>query len=329
MYYIINLTQDGSKQNKYLSNTLLQKIDENIKKGKKTIIYINRRGEFNCLFCKDCQHLYKCLNCDISISVHNNPKKLVCHICGFTKDIDLRCEKCSSTNLDFAGVGTEQIENSLKKIFPNISIFRLDTDSIKNKTDKNNALNKLYNSQIIIGTKMITTGFDFQDVDLIAVILLEQELVIPKYNIEEITYNNIKQLIGRGRNIDDKEIIIQTFLNNNETIKSICEDNYKDFFKKTIEERKLFGYPPFNDFAILEYRDPSEEKSLNFCKILKNKLDIINSKNDFEIILNSKGFRKNNQFHHKIILKGANLRDFLENIRYEIIRNPKLSLSFE
>lgn len=329
MYYVINLSQDWSKQNKYLSNTLLQKIEKNLEKKWKTIIYINRRWEYSCLFCKDCQHLYKCPSCDVSLSVHKHPKKMVCHICSFSKEVDLSCEKCKSTNLDFSWVWTEQIETSLKKIFNDANIFRFDTDSIKNKWDKEKALEKIHWADIIIWTKMITTWFDLKDINLIAVILLEQELIIPKYNIEEITYNNIKQLIWRWRDMKEKEVIIQTFLSENETIKSICEYNYKDFFKKTLEERKLFWYPPFTDLAILEYRDQKEEKSLEFCKIMKNKLDILNFENKYEIILNTKWFKKNNQYHHKIIIKWENLREFLEEIRKEVLRNPKLNLSFE
>ncbi len=329
MYYIINLSQDWSKQNKYISNTLLKKLEENISKWHKSIIYINRRWEYSCLFCKDCQHLYKCNSCDISMSIHKNPKRLVCHICGFTKDLDVSCEKCKSTNLDYAWVWTEQIESAIKKIFPKSNIFRLDTDTIKNKTDKINALENIKKSDIIIWTKMITTWFDLENVNLIAVILLEQELIIPKYNIEEITYNNIKQLIWRWRNLDEKEIIIQTFLSWSDTIKSITEYNYKHFFKRTLEERRLFSYPPFTDLVTLEFRDQNEEKSLNFCKILKNKLDILNIDNKYEILLNTKWFKKNNQYHHKIIIKWENLRTFLEDIRSEVLRNPKLSLSFD
>jgi primosomal protein N' (replication factor Y) len=160
--------------------------------------------------------------------------------------------------------------------------------------------------------------------------LLEQELAVPKYNIEEISYNNIRQLIGRWwRQWESKEVIIQTFISSNETIKSISEYNYKDFVTKTLEERKLFSYPPYADLAILESFDRNEEKSLNFCKILKNKLDLANEDKKVDINLWTKWFKKNGNYYHKIILKWENLRDFLEIIRYEIIKNPKISLTFE
>lgn len=330
MYYIVDLQRDQSKLSRYISNTLLEKIQNTLENKKKTLVYINRRWEYNLLCCLDCGHLYKCKNCDITMSVHKNPEKLVCHMCGYTKDLDLRCEKCKWSNLQKVWVWTEQVEKLLKSHFKEAKIFRLDTDSIKTKIQKESVLQNILEADIIIGTKMITTGFDFADIALIAVILLEQEIGIPKYNIEEISYNNIKQLIGRWwRQWEDKEVIIQTFISSNDTIKSISEYNYKDFVTKTLEERKMFSYPPYKDFAVLESYDKNEAKSLEFCKILKNKLDYANEDKKIEITLGQKWFKKAWNYHHKIILKWENLRGFLEVIRYEVIKNPKLSLTFE
>ncbi len=330
MYYIVDLQRDQSKLSRYISNTLLEKIKNTLENKKKTIIYINRRWEYSSLCCSDCAHLYKCKNCDVSLSVHKNPSKLICHMCGFIQDIDLRCEKCHWSSLQKVGVWTEQIERDLKKHFTKAKIFRFDTDNIKTKGEKEKVLDNIKEADIIIWTKMITTGFDFEDISLIAVVLLEQELLVPKYNIEEISYNNIKQLIGRwGRQWESKDVVIQTFISSNETIKSISEYNYKDFVTKTLEERKLFSYPPYKDLAILESYDKNEEKSLNFCKILKNKLDLANEDKKVDINLWIKGFKKNGNYYHKIILKWEKIRDFLEVVRYEIIKNPKISLTFE
>ncbi len=330
MYYIVNLSQDWSKLNKYISNTLLEKISKNLEKWKKTIIYLNRRWDYSLLCCRDCSHIYKCKNCDVSLKIHKNPEKLVCHICLYSKELDLKCEKCRSPNLEKLWVGTQQIEKNLKSYFPWISIFRFDADSVKTKKQKEEVLWEIENSQIIIWTKMLTTWFDFKDVSLLAIILLEQELNAPKYDIEEITYDNLRQLIWRWwRKWEEKEIIIQTFTSSNEMIKLITEWNYKDFLEKTLYERKAFSYPPYKDFAVLEYFDKNEQKSLEFLKILKNKLEFFDQENKTEIFLSEKWFKKNNYFHHKIILKWENLRNLLENLRYEIIKNPKLSIVFE
>jgi len=329
---VLNLSQNRSNINYYISSTLLEKIKENLEENKKSILYLNKRWNFSSLICEDCSYYYKCKNCDVSLTVHNNPEKVACHICWASWNIPKNCVKCNKTNLKKIWVWTKQIEESLNSYFnkTNINIFRFDLDSMKNKSEKQMAVEKLEKADIVIATKMITTGFDFKNIGLIAVILAEQEFSFPSYNAEEKAYINIKQLIGRWNRMWEKtEIIIQTFIPENEIIRSLSEKNYKNFFLDTLNERKLFNYPPFNQMATLEYRDKSEKKSLDFMMNLKNKLDLINTEEKIEIILNKKSFKKFNKYHIKIILKWDNLRDFLENIKTEIFRNWNLSVTFE
>lgn len=334
---LVNLAQNKSNLNYYLSNTLLNRIDENLENNKKIILYINKRWEFSSLICSDCSALYKCENCDISFSVHGFPEKLACHLCWNTKNIPTKCDKCNSKNLQKVWVWTQQIEKALSSYlaWKNINIFRFDTDSVKNKKEKEQALEQLEKAQIIIWTKMITTGFDFKWVWLIWVILLEQELQIPKYNTEEKVYSNIKQLLGRWeRNWEKTDIVIQTFIPENDIIQTIVNSNYKDFFIKTLEERKLFNYPPFCEILTLEYRHKSEEKAKNFITNLKNKLELElqnypNKESIVEIILNPKYQKKYNQYFYRIIIKWNNLRDFVECVKDEIIKNKGLVVIFD
>ena len=336
---LINLNQNKSNLNYYISSTLLEKIEDNLKNNKKIIIYLNKRWSFSSYICEDCSYLYKCPNCDVSLNLHNN-KKLICHMCWYSQNMDLQCKKCNWTNLKWIGVWTQQIENSLKNYFKKekISIFRFDLDAVKTKKAKNEALVNLENANIIIATKMITTWFDFQNIGLIWIILAEQEFSIPKYNSEAKAYINLKQLVWRWNRLWEKtEILMQTFIPDNETIKSFSQ-NYKNFFINTLEERKLFNYPPFTEMLTLEYRHKNKQKSLDFMEKLKNKLDLLNQdhttplimgKNNIEIILNKQTFKKYNQYFVKIILKWNNLRNFLENIKYEIFRNSNLTVIFE
>lgn len=327
--YTIDLNIDKSGI-PYFSSSLVSKIEENLNAWKKTIIYINKRWDFSSLICQDCQNIYKCPRCDISLSVHKNPAKLLCHHCSYEKDIPIRCENCNSTNLKKIWIWTEQVEENLQKLFPWVNIFRFDLDSMKNKTSKNEAIENLKQAQIIVWTKMITTGFDLENVWLIAIILLEQELQIPDYKTEENLYSNIKQLIWRWwRKWEDSQVIIQTFIPNNEIVKNISQSNYKDFFKNIINERKIFKYPPFTQMAIIEYRDISEQKAKDFINMIKLKLDSLNTEKLYEIELNNKAFKRNNNYIYKIIVKWDDIRWFLANIKKEILKNSKLQISFE
>ncbi len=329
MLYIINISQDNSKINHYLSNTLLNNIQKTLENKSKVILYLNRRWQFSSLICKDCSMIYKCKFCDISLSVHKFPQKLLCHTCNYEKEVPIKCEKCNWKNLEKIWVWTQQIEESLVKIFPDKNIYRFDIDSLKNKTWKNEALENLNKADIIIWTKMITTGFDFKNIWLIGVVLLEQGLSIPKYDAEENLYFNIKQLIGRWERRGEKtDIFIQTFIPQNETVKSIWENNYKEFFKRTLKERKQFNYPPFCEIATLEYRDRNKNKAEEFIKRLKNKLDIENPKKQFEIILFPEPQKKYNSYHYKILIKWKKIRKFLQTIKPEIMRNSNLVVIF-
>jgi primosomal protein N' (replication factor Y) (superfamily II helicase) len=115
MFYTVNLAHDSSKLSKYLSSTLLSEIENTLKKGEKVLLYLNKRGSYSSLACKDCQYLWECPNCDASLSVHSHPTKLLCHLCTSQFDIPLSCPKCHGTKLLQIGVGTQQIEEALKK----------------------------------------------------------------------------------------------------------------------------------------------------------------------------------------------------------------------
>ena len=144
---------------------------------------------------------------------------------------------------------------------------------MKNISSKNQALSELEYADIIIGTKMITTGFDFEKIGLIGVMLVEQELAYPSYDASEKAYANLKQLIGRGnRKSQETNIILQTFLPKNPLITRITSANYKDFLSDTLKERKEFLYPPYCEILTLEYRHKEHEKSLKFTEKLEKKL---------------------------------------------------------
>ena len=332
---LVNLNQDKSNINNYISSTLLENIKKYLNENKKIILYLNKRWEYSSLICNNCNYLYKCNNCDTSLSVHKYPAKLICHICNHTENINNKCCKCNKNSLQKVWIWTQQIEDIIKKEFNIKNIFRFDTDVVKNKSEKKQALENLEKADIIIWTKMITTGFDFKNIWLIGVVLLEQELLIPKYNTEENVYSNIKQLLWRGsRNWEKSEVIIQTFIPENEIIKTITGSNYKDFFINTLKERKLFNYPPFTEMLILEYRHKSKDRAKTFIENLKNKLELnLHAINDekkwIEIKLVPNPSKKYNQYYYKIIIKWNNLRNFIKCIKAEIIRNSGLIVIFE
>ncbi len=218
----------------------------------------------------------------------------------------------------------------MKKYFWEKNIYRFDSDSMKNISSKNQALSELEYADIIIGTKMITTGFDFEKIGLIGVMLVEQELAYPSYDASEKAYANLKQLIGRGnRKSQETKIILQTFLPKNPLIERLISWNYKDFLSETLNERREFLYPPYTQILTLEYRHKEQEKSLEFTEKLEKKLADIPHASEYKILRGTTAFKKNNTYHAKILVQGKDVRNFIFPLQKEILGNSALSVIFD
>lgn len=201
---------------------------------------------------------------------------------------------------------------------------------MKNISSKNQALTELTQAEIIIGTKMITTGFDFEKIGLIGVILVEQELAYPSFDASEKAYANLKQLIGRGnRKSQETMIILQTFLPKNPLVERLISGNYKDFFAGTLQERKEFLYPPYTQILTLEYRHSESEKALLFTLKLEQKLKDFPNAENYRILRGTTTFKKNNTYHAKILLQGDDIRTFIAPLQKEILGNSALTIIFE
>ena len=150
MLYIVDLSQDASNVNYYLSNTLISHVKNTLDNNKKVILYLNRRGFFSSLVCKGCSFLYKCKFCDVSLNVHNFPSKLLCYLCGYQEMVPKKCWKCNKEKLERVWVWTQQVEDWLRSIFSDKKIFRFDLDNLKNKSSKKEALDRLNEADIIV-----------------------------------------------------------------------------------------------------------------------------------------------------------------------------------
>lgn len=327
--YTIDLSLDKSRENRYLSETLLTKIEEWLKRWEKSILYLNKRGQFSSYICSDCSYIFSCPNCDLSLNIHSSPDRLMCHHCFYEEKLTNQCKECHGVALERVWVGTAQIESSIKKLFPTASVYRFDTDNLKTITAKKEALQTLESTDIIIGTKMITTGFNIKKLGLIWVILVEQELNIPRYNNEENVYSNIRQLLWRGGRVWQKtEILLQTYAVKNPLIQNITQKNYRDFFIENLKERQIFWYPPYAELVYISYKHKEKKKSLEYIKKISQEFLRV-AQTEIQVIMVDTPIKRNNQYFSKIILKGNNIRNFLEPWRKEILRNSDLSVSFE
>lgn len=301
-----------------LSYELVQEIKKNLEENKKTILFLNKRWEANSLVCKDCSHRIKCKHCDVSYSIHKYPvKKLICHHCNDSKDMVIFCPNCSSTNLIEIWIWTQKVEDNIKKLFPNNKILRIDSDK-KNKETL--SIEDIKESEIIISTELIN-NISIDDLWLVAFLLIEQEFVIPEYDIDEQIFANI--YINKK---NEANILIQTYAPNIDIIKKITEWNYKNHLIETLWERKDYNYPPYKELVYVWVKDKKLDRVKDIIFKLKNKLDILNNWENIIFFDKDIYIKRSWEYLQKIIIKWNGLEDFLQNIKNEILRNKEISI---
>ncbi len=297
-------TVDTSKQ-KPDSHTIfhphtLSKINEELKKGNQIIVFQNRRGYTPIIQCETCSWYPKCKNCDVSLTYHQSLHKLVCHYCGSKNKIAEKCVDCKSTGLRNQGYGTERIMEELESEFEGTKILRMDHDTTRTK----NSLKKIISdfeskkAQILVGTQMVSKGFDFGGVTLVVIPDFDMLYKIPDFRSREKCFQISTQVMGRsGRRNIQGTMILQTKNPDKQIIDSLENYSIKELYKEELCERKEFNYPPYSriikittkgkNFKRLNsvtYDLYSSLKNLNDIQILGPEIPFISKiKNEFLI----------------------------------------------
>ncbi|UCH64759.1 MAG: primosomal protein N' [Ignavibacterium sp.] len=252
------------KMENIFSKTLLDKIEDRLRKDEGVIILQNRRGFSTQIFCDDCGEVETCDNCSVPMVFHINKNLLQCHYCGLIKDVPGACTHCGSLGIKYFGTGTERVEDELEFYFRRAKISRVDSDSISRKA----VLSKILLSfskgdiDILVGTQMVSKGLDFSRVTLVGVISAETTLWLPDFRADERTFQLLTQVSGRsGRSKTPGEVIIQTHNEKHFALQMVLKNDYFGFYHKEVADRKKLGYPPFTRLALIEAKDHSEKKA--------------------------------------------------------------------
>jgi primosomal protein N' (replication factor Y) len=233
----------------HFSEELLQGIKERLKTGEQTLLFLNRRGYHRLQVCAACRNTVKCPHCDLGLTYHREANHLRCHLCHFQRPAPRQCPACgSSDTLQFKGFGTEHAERALHAVFPEIRTLRMDRDTTQKK-DSHETIFKQFRSHkadVLIGTQMIAKGFHFPSVTLVGVLNADAPLSIPDFRAAESVFQLLTQVAGRsGRSDLPGEVILQTFLPDHPILKLAASQDYEAFYQTELEERRLFGFPPF------------------------------------------------------------------------------------
>lgn len=246
----------------WLSRELKDSIENHLARKKQVALFLNRRGWASCVQCYSCGHGFKCLNCDVSLTLHNK-KDLYCHYCGYGEAIPVECPECKDKKIQKIGLGTEQVFSDLSELFPNARILKFDRDEIHTKNQLSDAIQNIedHNFDIIIGTQMIAKGLDFTNLTLMGVLDADQALSFPDFRSSEKSLQQILQVLGRvgRRKEQEAEVIIQTRTPEHLIFQNLNEKNFEAFGKEQIKKRKMFNYPPFAKMVAFLIKAKSEK----------------------------------------------------------------------
>lgn len=263
----------------WLSFELKNKIDLHLAQKKQVALFLNRRGWANLIQCRDCGYTFKCLNCDVSLTLHKKTE-LFCHYCGYGDKVPNACPDCHQESLYKMGLGTEQVVNDLEKIYPNHRILKFDRDEIGTKNQLIEAISKIENHEvdIIIGTQMIAKGLDFSNLSLMGVLDADQSLNFPDFRATEKSLQQMLQVLGRvgRRKNQNAEVVIQTRTPENKIFTHLQESKFDSFCTEQLETRQRFNYPPHAKMVVFFIRsktspagDQLSQKIANYCHHLK------------------------------------------------------------
>ena len=227
----------------------LEALGEVRRAGGKAIVMINRRGFAPWLTCRSCGHHWDCPNCDVSLIVHRESNRLVCHHCAHVEPLPVACGGCGSTTLARAGAGTEQVEALLAESLAPMPVFRLDSDTTAAKGAHAGILARFGEAEsgVLVGTQMVAKGHDFPEVTLSAILDADATLRFPDFRAAERTFAMVAQLAGRsGRGAAGGEVVVQTLAPNAPSIAHAAGHDSVGFLAGEIERRRALRYPPFS-----------------------------------------------------------------------------------
>ena len=221
------------------------------------ILFINRRGFSQYQTCKTCGFVYKCRNCDVSLTYHKFQNKLVCHYCGYIEPVERACKSCGTMDLAIVGMGTEKIEEEISELFPEAKVGRLDLDTTRAKHGHSSVISSFENKEIdiLVGTQMVTKGLDFDNVSLVGIVNADHALYFPGFRAYERAFQVMMQVGGRaGRKQKRGKVIIQTSNPQHPVIAQVVAHDYDTFYKSEMLERHRFQYPPFSRMVQITLR---------------------------------------------------------------------------
>ncbi len=334
-YEIINLNNTKLEKQSWLSNKIVEKVNLHLKKKDQVLFFLNRRGFSPNALCNKCFTSFTCPNCSINLVYHKNKNNLLCHYCGHRSNLERICTKEGNCEFIFSGPGVERISEEVKRKFPGkkIEIFSSDT---MNKKDSKKKIDKIINNEtdILVGTQLISKGFHFPNLNCIVVVDIDLSSQGHDLRCAEKNLQLYHQLSGRaGRTGKPATVYFQTYENNSKMISEITSKNPDIFLERELEIRKKNKLPPFQRFISLiligDNEIKLEKEAIDFKNFIENKIEgkILGP-------VNAPLFRLKKKFRIRFLIRGLKsmkLQSSLSKIipKYKFSSGIKLSVDVD
>ena len=253
-----------------ISEPLRRELEENIRRGEQSILFLNRRGNSRMLLCGECGAVPECPRCSVPLTYHSANGRLMCHYCGHSERVRNVCDDCGGL-IKYVGAGTQKVEEELRQLFPDVTLLRMDADTVSGNHEQLLQRFEKEKIPILLGTQMVAKGLDFENVTLVGVLSADLGLYMDHYRAAERTFSLLTQVVGRaGRGSKDGRAVIQTFTPDNEVIASAARQDYNSFYAEEIRIRRARRYPPFADIFTLTISGENEGAVLRSAVQLKD-----------------------------------------------------------
>ena len=264
---IVDMAEETRSGHKGIFSRLLkQRLNETLDKGNQAMLFLNRRGFSSFLMCTKCGYVAKCADCDVSLTVHREDNMLKCHYCGKKYYMLSKCPECGEHSFRQGKIGTQQVVDLLKEMFPTVNVLRMDADTTQTKESHGKILEAFARgeAQILVGTQVIAKGHDFPKVTLVGVLDGDQSLHHSDYLATERTFELITQVAGRsGRDTETGTVVLQTYTPSHYCLLLAAKQDYVGFYKREISLREASAFPPFSEILRVLYQGENEKDCID------------------------------------------------------------------
>ena len=330
--HVVDLREELREGNRsILSRQLQALIADRLQKKEQVMLFLNRRGYAGFISCRECGHVVKCPHCDVSLSYHRGGK-MVCHYCGYEQERVQVCPECGSRHVGEFKAGTQQIEDVVKRHFPEARVLRMDLDTTRQKDGHEKILAAFANEEadILVGTQMIVKGHDFPNVTLVGILAADMSLYSNDYRAGERTFQLLTQAAGRaGRGRKKGEAVIQTYSPDHYAIVTAAAQDYEAFYEEEIHYRELMGYPPVDNLLAILVSCEKESLLETGCKYLKEFAIRIKGTEEVAIIgPASPGISKINDVYRKVLYLKTEKYDTLIRMKNKLEQYIEVNSGF-